>query len=121
HIQEHLVGLTLRFIEACKTDGEEEYETDSRIITTSVIAGAVLAVGASSPPGWVVGGLAIVVNAIFAFMDNSVTDARDSVGAAVAGSAMSIQGISEELTSFLPIREVPYAAEEGLPYEPYEA
>jgi hypothetical protein len=120
HIQEHLEGLYWRFVEACESDGEEEYETDSEIITTSVVAGAVLAVGASTPPGWVVGGLAIVVTAMFSFMKNSVTDARDSVGAAVSGSAMSIQGVTEELTSFLPIDETPYATEEGLPYDEYE-
>lgn len=120
YINEHIDGLTWDFKEACKTDGETEYETDSRIVTTSVVAGAVLAVGASTPPGWAVGALAIVVNAVFAFMDNSVSDARDSVGAAVAGSAMSIQGISEELTDFQVIEETKYRPAEGLPYDKYE-
>jgi hypothetical protein len=119
HISEHIDGLYQRFVEACKTDGEQEYKTDTEIVVTSTVAGAVLAVGTATPPGWAVGALAIVVTAMFSFMKNSVTDARDSVGAAVAGSAMSIQGITEELTDFRVIDEEPYKAEESLPYQQY--
>lgn len=120
HITEHIDGLYQKFVEACKTDGEKEYKTDTETIVTAEVAGAVLAVGASTPPGWAVGALAIIVTAVFSFMKNSVEDAQKSVGAAVAGSAMSIQGITEELTDFQPIDETPYKTEEGLPYKEYE-
>ena len=117
YIEDNLVGLRERFITACQDDEEAMKFKELKATTELIIGGIQIAVSGDNPVDKMATAVGQLVGAVFTFMTETVTDARDALKVSVGNKTFDILDATDALVSSAVIGYRPYSNEERIPYE----